>query len=166
VFFHRQQVKDNFQSEQQQRPVFKEKIFITKIPADQYLRVTRPMRREDKEEFAEAWAHFERTGESRVLGTPIDMWHVITETQKAEFKAVGIQTIEQIANANDQFLQKWMNGSELRAKARVFVESGKDAEFVAKIKAEANAEVEKLRAEMAEMKAMLQAQAAPVKGNK
>ncbi len=161
VFFHRKQFPNRFESERQNRPVFIEKIMITKIPADPNLRVTRPIRSRDKQEFAEEWAAFERTNESRVLGTPIEMWHAISDTQKAEFKAAGITTIEQVANMPDSMAQKYMGGSQLRQKAQVFIESGKDAELVAKIKAEANAEIETLKTQMAEMKAMLEAATAP-----
>lgn len=163
VFFHREQVLNEYESaeERQNRPVYVEKIFITKIPADPNLRVTRPIRPTDKKEFAAEWAHFEKTGESKVLGTPIEMWHAISATQKAEFKAAGIYTIEQFANMSDAMLQKYMGGIDLRQKARVFIESGKDAELVAKIKAEANAEIETLKAQMAEMKAMLESATAP-----
>jgi hypothetical protein len=161
VFFHRVQKKNEFQSEKQGRPVFMEEINIVKIPADQFLRIDRKATKEDLEEFRAEYEHFLKTGESRVLGTPIEMWHAVSEIQKAEFKAVGIQTIEQVANLTDAALQKWMGGAELRQKARVFIESGKDAELVAKIKAEANAEIEAMKAQMAEMRAMLEAATAP-----
>ncbi len=161
VLFRRVQEKNNFKSTAQGRPVFEEKIYITKIPADQFLKIDREATAADFEEFRAEYDQFIKTGESRVLGTPLDMWHAITETQRAEFKAAGLVTIEQVANMSDAMLQRYMGGGDLRQKARVFVESGKDAEFVAKIKAEANAEIEALKAQMAEMKAMLEAATAP-----
>ena len=161
VFFHREQKKHEANSTKQGRPVYVEKIMITKIPADQNLRVTRPIRESDKDEFPVEWARFERTGESRVLGTPIEHWHGISDTQKAEFKAAGIHTVEQLANAPDAFMQKWMGGSDIRRKAQVFVESGKDAELVAKIKAESEAKITALETKMAEMMAQMEQLTAP-----
>lgn len=161
VFFHREQVRNEFKSKEQGRPVFVEKIMITKIPADQNLRVTRPMRESDKYEFETEWIHFERTGESRVLGTPIEHWHAISDTQKAEFKAAGLHTVEQLANAPDSLIQKWMGGSDFRRKAQVFVESGKDAELVARIKSESEAKITALEAKMAEMMTQMEQMTAP-----
>lgn len=161
VIFHREQVPHPFKSAEQGRPVFVEKIMITKIPADQHLRVTRPMRESDKYEFEAEWAHFQRTGESRVLGTPIKHWHAISDTLKKEFEASGIQTVEQLAQAPDSFIQKWMGGSDLRRKAQVFVESGKDAELVAKIKAESEQKVNALEAKLAELTAQVEQLTAP-----
>lgn len=157
VVFHRMQFKDEFQSRQQNRPVYREKIMITKIPADQYNRPTRPMRETDKDEFPAEWAQFERTGESRVLGFSIEHWHALNDTQKAEFKAMNLQTVEQIAGLSDGFCQGKMGLADLRKKAQVFLEAGKDAELVAQMKAEND----KIRAEMAEMKAMLEAVTTP-----
>jgi len=164
VMFQVRPVKNNFKSEQAGRDIFEEKIFIIKIPSDaQYNRPERPMRESDKFEYPEEWAAFERTGQSRIIGIPIEHWPQLSMTQKAEFKAMHIHTVEQFAALPDSVVQKIMGGMELRLKAIAYVETGKDAEFIVKLKAEAKAENDALRSELAELRAMIEGQTAPKK---
>jgi hypothetical protein len=155
VMFRNVQKKNAFESKRQNRPVFVEMTHIVKIPADQFLKIDRPVTQEDIDEFPLEWERWEKTKETRVLGTPLDMWHAITDTQKAEFRAMNVFTVEQFANLSDTFGAKIMGFNELRKKAQVFVESGKDAELVSRIREEANAEVTAMRKELEELKAMM-----------
>ncbi len=155
VMFRAVQKKDNFQTTAQGRPVFREVIHIVKIPADQMLRIDQPVTEADKEEYPAEWARYVATKETRVLGTPIDNWHAITETQKAEFKAMGVQTIEQFASLPDSWGIKMMGFDRWRQMARTFVESGKDAELVSRIRKEADDKAASMQAQIDELKAML-----------
>ena len=157
IFFHTVQKKLEHRSVVENRPVFEERVHITKIvPGDARLVIDRPIRETDKEEFAEQWAHWQLTKENKVLGIPIDHWHSITETQKAEFKALKIFTVEQFANLPDSAADRIMGFHGLRAKAKVFVEAGKDAELLGKIRAEADAKVAAMEAKMAELTALVE----------
>ncbi len=162
VMFRPVQKKDNFQTAQQGRPIFKEVIHIVKIPADQMLRIDQPVTELDKEEYPAEWARFQATRETRVLGTPIENWNSITDTQKAEFKAMGVQTIEQFSGLPDSWGQKMMGFDRWRQLARAFVESGKDTELVSRIRKEADDKAAEMQAQIDELKAMIEAQA----GNK
>lgn len=167
VLFHAVQKYMKKASIDQNRPVFEERIHITKIvPGDTKLVIDRPLREEDKEEYADRWAHWLQTRQNKPLGFPIESWHSITDTQKATFKAMQIHTVEQFANLSDGILDTIMGGTELRQKARVFVEAGKDAELVAKIKAESNAEVASLREQLASLTAVVEQMTAPEKDKK
>jgi hypothetical protein len=98
VFFHAVQVRNNFKSDAEKRPIFEERIFIKKlVPGDSTLVVDRPMREQDMEDYPIEWARYEQKKEQKVAGTPIDAWMAISETQKAEFKALNIFTIDQFA---------------------------------------------------------------------
>lgn len=163
VFFRKVQRENAFKTTAAGRPIFDEVIHIVKIPADPKLRIDRPVRPAEKIQYAKEWAAFEATGESRVLGIPIEHWPHISDTQKAEFKAMKIYTVEQFATLPDSYGNSIMDFQNLRNKARVYVTAGQDAELVAKIKQEASAEVAKMREEMAEMRAMLEAATAPQK---
>lgn len=156
VMFRKVATQNAFKSEEQKRPVFDEKIHIVKIPADQFLRIDRPVRPEDKVEYAAEWAAWERSQETKPLGIGIDYAHFLTDTQKAEFKAMGVLTIEQLAELPDIQAQKIMGAKTLIQKAQVFLAAGRDAELVAKLKSEHASELASLKAQMDELKAMLE----------
>lgn len=165
ILFHTVQKKNEYKSTLENRPVFEERIHITKIvPGDNKLVIDRPLREVDKQEFAMEWTHWERTRENRMPGIPIEHWHSINDTQKAEFKALKIYTVEQFANLPDSAAEKIMGFYELRQKAKVFLEAGKDAELIARIKKDSEEKVNKLEAQlmqmMAEMEEMKKAQPA------
>lgn len=142
VIFRTEQVKDNFQTAQQKRPVYRPRVFIKKlIPGDSRLVIDRPMRDTDMEEFPVEWARFEQKKANIIPGTPIDAWTELTDTQKAEFKALNIFTVDQFANLNESSADKIMGFYELRTKARAFVLAGKDSEAMSKQKAELEAQL-------------------------
>ena len=70
VFFHVEQIKQNHASVAEGRPVFAPKIHITKVvPGDSRLKVVRPMRETDKEEWPMEWARFEQKKSALLVGT-------------------------------------------------------------------------------------------------
>ncbi len=162
ILFHPVQKHMKKASMDQNRPVFEERHHITKIvPGDTKLVIDRPVRDEDKEQYADRWAHYMATRQNKVAGFPIESWHSISDTQKAEFKARKIYTVEQFADLSDLAISDIMGGTELRQKARVFIEAGKDAELVAKIKSEANAQVTALQDQVAKLTALVEQMTAP-----
>lgn len=156
VIFRTEQVKDNFETQKQGRPVFRPKIFIKKVvPGDTRLVIDRPMRDTDKEEFPIEWARFEQKKANFIPGTPIEAWTTLSDTQKAEFKALNIFTVDQFANLPDSSANQIMGFNELRQKARAFVMAAGNAEKIAADKLELEAKLAKQDAEMAELKAMI-----------
>lgn len=164
VFFHTVQRKNNFKSAQEKRPVFEPKVFIKKlVPGDNSLVIDRPMREGDAEQFPVEWARFEQNKEATASGTPIAAWPELSETQQAEFRALNIFTIDQVANLPDSSASKIMGFHDLRTKARSFLLAHTDSERVQKILAEKQAQDE----EMAALKARLAAlESAPKRGRK
>ena len=159
VFFHDVQKKHNFRSEQEKRPVFIPVTHIKKIvPGDTRLVIDRPMREEDKDEFPVEWARFEQKKGAVAIGTPLDAWSDITDSQKAEFRFLNIFTIDQFAVLPDSAGAQIMGFNELRLKARAFLDALKDTGRAARLeaeKAEADAKFAKQDAEMQELKAQL-----------
>jgi hypothetical protein len=156
VFFHAVQVRNNFKSDAEKRPIFEERIFIKKlVPGDSTLIVDRPMREQDMEDFPIEWARFEQKKEQKVAGTPIDAWSAVSETQKAEFKALNIFTIDQFANLPDVAGDKIMGFNDLRSKARTFIMAAQDSQMMDKIRAEMDKKLEAQEAELAELRAMI-----------
>jgi hypothetical protein len=156
VFFHAQQVPHNHRTKIENRPVFVEKIFITKIvPGDNKLIIDRPMRMEDMEEFPREWALWEQKRQNIVPGTPIESWSILSDTQKAEFKALNIYTIEQFANLPDSNASKIMGFNDLRVKAKAFLSAAQDAELMAKLREETDAKLASQEAEIERLRAMV-----------
>ena len=156
VFFHTVQVQNNFKTMTEKRPIFEEKIFLKKlVPGDSTLVVDRPMREQDVEDYPIEWARFEQKKEQRVSGTPIDVWTAISETQKAEFKALHIFTIDQFAQLADSVGNKIMGFNDLRDKARAFIAAAKDSAVFDKIRAETDAKLAQQEEEMAQLRELV-----------
>jgi len=156
VFFHTVQVQNNFKTMTEKRPIFEEKIFLKKlVPGDSTLVVDRPMREQDIDEFPIEWARFEQKKEQKVSGTPIDVWSAISETQKAEFKALHIYTIDQFAQLADSVGNKIMGFNDLRDKARAFIAAAKDSAVFDKIRAETDAKLAQQEEEMAQLRELV-----------
>lgn len=156
VFFHAVQVQNNFLTAQEKRPIFQERIFLKKlVPGDNTLTIDRPMREQDIEDYPVEWARFEQKKEAKVAGTPIDVWSAISETQKAEFKALNIFTIDQFAQLADIVGNKIMGFNDLREKARTFIAASQDSKMFDKIRAETDAKLQAQDVEMAELRAMI-----------
>jgi hypothetical protein len=156
VFFHTVQVQNNFKTMTEKRPIFEEKIFLKKlVPGDSTLVVDRPMREQDIDEFPIEWALFEQKKEQKVSGTPIDVWSAISETQKAEFKALHIFTIDQFAQLADSVGNKIMGFNDLRDKARAFIAAAKDSAVFDKIRAETDAKLAQQEEEMAQLRELV-----------
>ena len=157
VMFHPVQIKHTYRSKMENRPVFIEKIFITKIMAGDKLHVhDQPVKEKDKEEYPVEWTRWEKTRQNRIPGTPIESWQSITDTQKAEFKAMNIFTVEQFANLADAMAEKIMGFHALREKAKVFAVAQQDADFMNKVRQEMDAKLQAKDSEVQELKAMLQ----------
>lgn len=164
VFFHTQQVKQNFESQKQKRPVFKEKIFITKlVPGDNRLKIDRPLRETDLEEFPVEWARFEQKKAALVVGTPIEAWSILSDTQKAELRALNIFTIDQFANLPDSAGEKIMGFNDMRDKARAFLKGAESSALLDQVRAEADATKQAQDREMAELRAQIAALTKPAK---
>jgi hypothetical protein len=156
VFFHTVQVQNNFKTMTEKRPIFEEKVFLKKlVPGDSTLVVDRPMREQDIDEFPIEWARFEQKKEQKVSGTPIDVWSAISETQKAEFKALHIFTIDQFAQLADSVGNKIMGFNDLRDKARAFIAAAKDSAVFDKIRAETDAKLAQQEEEMAQLRELV-----------
>ena len=156
VFFHAVQVKNNFKTELEKRPIFEERIFLKKlVPGDSTLVVDRPMRETDKEDYPIEWARFEQKKEQKSDGTPIDAWMAINDTQKAEFKALHIFTIDQFAKLPDSAGNKIMGFNDLRTKARAFIGAAQDSQMMDRIRAETDEKLKAQEVEMSELRAMI-----------
>ncbi len=138
-------------------PPYKGQTFIRKMaPGDQLNIVERPMREHDKTDFPQQWLGFlAKSSEDEIPGTPLKQWNLdrpleITHAQMDELRMIRFVTVEQIRDASDLQLQKiGMGGAGLREKARLYL-AGKSQDSE-------NDEMARMKAELAELKALIAA---------
>lgn len=65
------------------------------------------------------------------VGTPLEMWSILTPAQVHELKASNIFTVEQLAEVSDANLNRLPLGTVLRQQARDYLESKKDTDLLA-----------------------------------
>ncbi len=122
VFFYDAQVKHEHESRKAGRPIFHTRTKIKKIvPADPRLVIDTYASDSQIEQFPVEYARYKQKQANRPIGTPVEAWPALSDTQKVEFKALNIFTVEQVASLADSAAEKIMGLHELRKKARAFV---------------------------------------------
>jgi hypothetical protein len=109
VIFYSKPVVNEFESEKQGRPIFRDVDFVRiMVPGDSTLTVDTFAREDHKKRFPLQWAHYQNKhgGDSREMGTPLTEWQRITRSQAEELRALKFFTVESIATASDAQLQK------------------------------------------------------------
>lgn len=118
-----------------------------------------PVLPEHKERFAaqyEAWKT-KRTAR-HIDGTPLKNWPMIPALRIAEFEAMGIFSVENLADVSDTNIQKLADGRVWRQKAKAWLESAKDNGAASKYAAEVERQsvtIEDLKRQVAELAAMV-----------
>jgi len=157
VVFYKKTKKSEVKSKLEGRPVFVEVIHCKIIQGGDNLSVwDQPVRDIDKEKYQVQWERWLATNENRIPGIPIESWPVLSDIQKAEFRALNIFTVEQFANIADSMASKIMGFHNLRERAKVFIEAGKDAELIGRIRAEADEKMKGQQEQIEKLMAMVQ----------
>ena len=169
VKFYKRAVEIQDESAAQGRPIFKEFDFIRiLVPGDNLTEIDTYVNEGHKARFPQAWANYmNKVGtDQNFVGTPISEWPLVSLSQSEELKGLKFHTVESIANASDQQLQRigmiaGMSPHNFRDKAKAFLnlanesaEISKREEEVAQLKEE-NA---KIRAETDAKLAQMQEQ--------
>ena len=108
VQFYSKPIKNEFQSEQQQRPIFDAADMIKIItPGNTLSIIDTFVRPEHKERFPGQWAAYKNRSDEHTheMGTPITEWPRISATQAEELRGLKFYTVEAIAGAADAQLQ-------------------------------------------------------------
>jgi len=169
VKFEKREVQDMVKTLEENRPIFKEVVFIKiAVPGDALTEIDRPMYDSDKNRFPLQWASFlNRQGEEQnYSGTSLKEWPLITKSQAEELRGLKFHTVESIAMSTDQAIQKigmlaGMSPYSFREKAQSFLKMAKEGADLNAREAELNAlkeENAKLKAESEERFQKQQAQ--------
>jgi hypothetical protein len=147
VKFEKREVQDMVKTLEENRPIFKEVVFIKiAVPGDALTEIDRPMYDSDKNRFPLQWASFlNRQGEEQnYSGTSLKEWPLITKSQAEELRGLKFHTVESIAMSTDQAIQKigmlaGMSPYSFREKAQSFLKMAKEGADVNAREAELNA---------------------------
>ena len=156
VEFYSKPVKQEFESEQAGRPIFKDVVYVKIFtPSDQLTVIDTIAREDHKQRFPMQWQRFmnKHANDQAIVGTPVTEWPFLSAAQAEELKGMKFFTVEMVANANDQQIQRigmvaGISGYTLRDKAKSFLSIADESAEVAK----RDEELAKLREENAKIK--------------
>jgi len=129
------------------------------IPGDKTSVYEQPVREEHKARFPRQWLYFQMKQSEldgpQIIGTSLETWRSespedITKGHIEELRILKFQTVEQIAAASDQQLQRiGMGGPGLRERAKAFLSR--------KTRTETQNELENTKKQLAELQAQMAA---------
>ena len=179
VRFYKRPVQQEAETLASGRPIYKEFDFVhICVAGDTLTEIDTYVLQNHKTRFPIQWANYQnRIGkdDQEVIGTPVAEWPLVSKSQAEELRAMRFYTVESIAGASDQQLQRMgmaagMSPYAFRDKAKSFLnlasdsaetdkrtqeinelkeELAKKAEENAKIKAETDAKMALMQEQMA-----------------
>jgi hypothetical protein len=179
VRFYKRPVQQEAETLASGRPIYKEFDFVhICVAGDTLTEIDTYVLQSHKTRFPIQWANYQnRIGkdDQEVIGTPVAEWPLVSKSQAEELRAMRFYTVEAIAGASDQQLQRMgmaagMSPYAFRDKAKSFLnlasdsaetdkrtqeinelkeELAKKAEENAKIKAETDAKLALMQDQMA-----------------
>ncbi len=124
------------------------------VPGDKTTVIDQPVRDDHKERFPRQWLHFQmQSGDGPVIGVSLKDWFQdrpdeLSDNQLAELQILKFQTVEQVATASDNQLQRiGMGGVGLRERARNYL--------LNKNQKVSSGELEETRAKLRELEAQM-----------
>lgn len=189
VQFYDEAVLQSFESEAAGRPIYKPVPYIHMLLPGGKSDIKRPVKLEDDGRsppdtvrFPRQWAAYKTNTEQLQSGTPLEAWPAVNKAQIFELKAQRIHTVEQLDALPDSALHTLgMMGRELREKAHKFLSAASDNGAIVsaleaknealQVKSEAleaknaafEADLEKLKAQFAELATLQPKRRAPAK---
>lgn len=164
VRFYQREVKHEYNSEQQGRPIYYMADFVEiKVPGNQYTIIDTFANESHKRLYPQQWAFYQNQkrdmNEGDIQGTLLRDWPILTAAQARELNHYHFYTVEQVANASDDQVGKvtmvvGMSGHSFREKARAYLSRNKDSAAIEAQNEELrkrDAEIEQLKAQMAQL---------------
>ena len=130
--FFMEAVQDIVASEQQGRPIFRDEERVEIIMAgNPYSKPVHRVTHEHKERWSKEYEAFRKGEEIALEGTPLEQWPVLKRSMVLELKALGFQTVDQIADMSDHAVQRIpMYGRRLKELAGAFMDDAKASALV------------------------------------
>jgi hypothetical protein len=164
VRFYKKSVQQEQESIEAGRPIYKDFDFVhICVAGDTLTEIDTYALHSHKQRFPIQWANYmNRQGANteEVVGTPIAEWPLVSKSQAEELRGMKFHTVESIANASDQQLQRMgmavgMSPYAFRDKAKAFLNLATTSAETDKREQEINAlkeELAKKELETAKMK--------------
>jgi hypothetical protein len=165
VRFYKRPVQQEQETIDAGRPIYKEFDFVhICVAGDTLTEIDTYALASHKQRFPIQWANYmnrQGANDQEVVGTPIAEWPLVSKSQAEELRAMKFHTVESIAHASDQQLQRigmaaGMSPYSFRDKAKAFLNLATTAAETDKREHEINAlkeELAKKELETAKMKA-------------
>jgi hypothetical protein len=119
VQFYVAPFKDDAATAAEGRPIYKDVEFIRiQQPGNLLSRIERPVRETDAARFPKQYAAFQAGKEDQNTGTPLAEWPLMTRAQVEELKYFRVFTVEQLAELDENSVQKMMGGQTMKTKAK------------------------------------------------
>ena len=153
VRFYKRAIQQDQASLEAGRPIFKDFDFVhICVAGDSLTEIDTYALGSHKTRFPIQWANYmNRQGahDEEVVGTPVTEWPIVSKSQAEELRALKFYTVESIANASDQHLQRigmaaGMSPFAFRDKAKAFLNLATNAAETDKREHEINALKEEL----------------------
>ena len=153
VRFYKKPVHQEQESLEAGRPIYKEFDFVhICVAGDTLTEIDTYALQQHKQRFPIQWANYmNRVGanDQEVVGTPVSEWPLVSKSQAEELRAMKFHTVESIANASDQQLQRMgmaagMSPYAFRDKAKTFLNLASTSAETDKREQEINALKEEL----------------------
>ncbi len=147
VAFFKDTIKNETKSIEAGRPIFDEidliKI-ITPGSRDSFVGDATP---EYQQRFLQQWTRYKAGRDQEIgNGTPLQMLPWITVSQLAEFRAVGVYTVEHLVGMADAISQKFMGHHQLKQRAQAYLDAAKESAPTVRLQAELEKRDEKIAA--------------------
>lgn len=126
-------------------------MIILHVPGDKLSKLKVAVNDEYKKRFPEAYLAFSSGDVAAINGTPLAHLSTLPQTVANQMRALGIHTIEDLANLADTEVAQFMGGKGFRQKAKEYLanNTGPASELAA------------LKAELAEIKKLMSGNAGP-----
>jgi hypothetical protein len=147
VRFYKKPVQQEQESLDAGRPIFKEFDFVhICVAGDTLTEIDTYALANHKQRFPIQWANYQNrlgANDVEVVGTPVSEWPIVSKSQAEELRALKFHTVEAIANASDQQLQRMgmaagMSPYAFRDKAKAFLNLATNAAETDKRESEIN----------------------------
>jgi hypothetical protein len=153
VRFYKKSVQQEQESIDAGRPIYKDFDFVQIcVAGDTLTEIDTYALANHKQRFPIQWANYmnrQGANDEEVVGTPLSEWPLVSKSQAEELRAIKFQTVESVANASDQQLQRigmmaGMSPYSFRDKAKAFLNLATSAAETDKRESEINALKEQL----------------------
>jgi hypothetical protein len=130
VRFYRKPVHQEQESIDAGRPIYKEFDFVhICVAGDTLTEIDTYALQQHKQRFPIQWANYmnrQGANDEEIVGTPVAEWPLVSKSQAEELRAMKFHTVESIASASDQQLQRigmaaGMSPYAFRDKAKAFL---------------------------------------------